>query len=50
MGGPIAILKGEGRILINKLHAETGRLADILIVKMLVLQAQKELSAEILSE
>ena len=42
--------KADVRRLLYKLHAETRWLAYFLVLKMLVLRAQKELSAEILSE
>ena len=43
-------IKGGQHILLDKLHAETHWLAYFLILKMLVLRAQTELSAEMLSE
>ena len=42
--------KADVRRLLYKLHAETRWLTYFLVLKMLVLRAQKELSAEILSE
>ena len=45
-----ASLKGEGPIPRYKLHGETRWLTHVPVLKMLVLRAQKELSAEILSE
>ena len=44
------LFKGEVHRLLYKLHAETRWLNYFPVLKMLVLRAQKELSAEILSE